>query len=268
MTEPTTSEHVDPDDEYLPSRTIAHSGRYYEQWVLTSASARRNYPPRVEPYDDGADEVMHVFEPNRSRATVIFIHGGYWEELAKEDFSYLAPELLKDKCRVVIPDYSLVPTVRLPQIVEQLQRCVATVARRYAEPLVVAGHSAGGHLAAMLHSTDWSEVGDEAPEIVAGIGLSGLYDLDPLRETSLQQNLALTDEEVADLSPVRRAPTTSAPFLTVVGELETDAFHGQSRALADAWGEVVLGPNSRPGHNHFTVCDELPRHVAEVLNRC
>ncbi|TDO91559.1 alpha/beta hydrolase [Enemella evansiae] len=270
MTDPASStdgSESQLDAEYLPSLTVPNADRYFQQWQLNSRSARSNYPHREEAYGSRPNETMDVFEPNRPRATVLFIHGGYWKGFYKEDFSYLAPELLANKCRVVIPSYDLAPEVTLTEIVDQVRRCASMVAEQWSDRLVVSGHSAGGQLAAMLHSTDWEQLpGLTAPKITATIGLSGLYDLEPLRYTSLQQTLNITDAEVAELSAVRRHPTTPAPFLAAVGQLETEAFHEQSRELSECWGAQVTGPRSMPGHNHFTVCDELPRLVAELIN--
>lgn len=255
------------DAEYLPSTTVPNSERYFEQWQANSRSTRNQYPYREEAYGTGPNETMDVFEPTRPRATVMFIHGGYWKAFYKDHFSYLAPELLAAKCRVIVPSYDLAPQVRLTAIVDQVRTCASAVAERWSEPLVISGHSAGGHLAAMLHSTDWDQYPQlTAPRITATIGLSGLYDLAPLRRTSLQATLHISDEEVAELSPVRRHPTTPAPFLAAVGALESGSFHEQSRRLAESWGAQVSGPRSMPGHNHYTVCDELPRLVAELIN--
>ncbi|GAB3624559.1 alpha/beta hydrolase [Mariniluteicoccus endophyticus] len=251
------------DDEYLPSRTVTGADSYVEQWVRNSDHARSRVAPTTLDYGDGANELVDLFEPRAPRGTVVFFHGGYWSELGRRDFSYIAPELTKDKWRVAVVDYDLAPSVSLTHIVDQARRSVAAIARSTDGPLVVTGHSAGAHLAAMVHATDWRAL-DVDPRIVAGIGMSGLYELEPLLATSVQNDIRLTGDEVAALSPARLRPQVEAPFELSVGELETGAFHAQSQRLADAWPGVARQPRALPGHNHFTICDELPRLVQDV----
>ncbi|GAB3706042.1 alpha/beta hydrolase [Mariniluteicoccus flavus] len=251
------------DEHYLPSRSVVGWEGFYDQWVRNSQHARTRHEPRTLAYGHDPSEVIDLFEPRNSRGTVVFIHGGYWSELGRRDFSYVAPELLKDRWRVAVIDYALAPAVTLTHIVDQVRLATATLARSYDQPLVITGHSAGGHLAAMMHATDWSPLGVQ-PQILAGVGMSGLYELAPLLETSVQNDVRLTGPEVATLSPARLTPTTRAPFLVAVGELEPAAFQAQSAALTQAWPGVATEPRPLPGHNHFTICDELARLVHEV----
>lgn len=263
MTQPHQPSILGGDEQYLPSLSVPGAEGFYGQWASNSTHARGRHEPRELAYGDGVNERMDVFEPKNPRGTVLFIHGGYWSELSRRDFSYVAPELVKDKWRVAVVDHDLAPDATLTHIVDQLRRAVVALAGQYAEPLVVSGHSAGGHLAAMLHATDWSAYGVE-PGIVAGIGISGLYELEPLTATSVQTDVQLTADEVAALSPARLAPTAAAPFHLVVGSLESAAFHGQADLLHERWPGVAQAPRELPGHNHFTVCDELARLVADA----
>lgn len=257
---------VGGDEQYLPSKSVPGADGFYEQWVRNSAHARATHEPTELAYG-GEGEVMDIFEPRgTARGTVVFIHGGYWSELGRLDFSYVAPELLKDKWRVAVVDYALAPAVTLTHIVDQVQRAVVALTRAYPEPLVVTGHSAGGHLAAMVHATDWSAHG-VTPEIIAGIGISGLYELEPLRATSVQRTVRLTDVEVATLSPARREPTSTAPFHLYLGALEPAAFQAQSALLAARWPGVAVAPLALDGHNHLTVCDELARLVHDATQK-
>jgi arylformamidase len=117
----------------------------------------------------------------------------------------------------------------------------------------------------MVHATDWAALHAEPPDIAAAIGISGLYDLEPLTRTSLQLVVDLTALEVETLSPVRVQPTTNAPFIVAVGALESAAFQEQSAGLVRAWPGVATGPVSLPGRHHFDVCDELLPLVERAL---
>lgn len=249
---------------YLPTTTTPNVTDYFDQWAADSARARAAHPPETLAYGSGQHETLDIFTAENATRTVLFIHGGYWRAFYKDHFSYLAPAILEDGYRLAVVSYDLCPAVTLTDIVAQVQQACLAVARAYADPIVVTGNSAGGHLAAILHSTDWAALGESDPGIVGAVGMSGLYELAPLRRTSLQETIALTDTEVLELSPARRRPTTSAPFLAVYGGEESEAFGWQSTNLAEHWGEVVVGPRSLPGHNHFTITDDLAVLVREV----
>lgn len=244
--------------EYMPSRRVPNAREYFAAWTRDSAAVRQAHPPTTLAYGPGEHETLDVFEPaGEARATLLWIHGGYWKAFYKEDFSSLAPPLLTAGVRVAVMSYDLLPGVPLRRIVQQARQAAAFVGQRFASPLIVAGHSAGAHLAAMIHCADWKAEGLPRPRIAGGIGISGLYDLSPLRRTELQPDLQLSGAEARDLSPVHHPPTTTAPFLVAVGGLESGAFHGQSAALAAAWPGVATAPQTLPGRHHFDAPDDL-----------
>jgi arylformamidase len=256
------------DLEYLPGLTVPNATELFDDWARRSAEVRAAIPPAELAYAQGVHEVMDVFSPAGGpvRATVLFIHGGYWRAFYKDHFSYLAPGLVEAGFRLAVVSYDLAPSVHVTNIVGQVRGAVLHLSRRFAEPLVVTGHSAGGHLAAIVHSTDWRTLGADPPRITAAVGISGLYDLEPLTRTSLQPVVDLTPLEVSALSPVRRRPTTEAPFLVALGALESPAFHDQSRALVGAWPGVAMGPMAVEGRHHFDVCDDLLPLTERALN--
>ncbi len=256
------------DLDYLPTLTVPGATGYFDEWARRSTEARAALPPTEVGYGRGAHETVDVFAPSSglARATVLFIHGGYWRAFYKDHFSYLAPALVEAGLRLAVVSHDLAPSVHVTDIVAQVRSAVLRVSRRFEDPLVVAGHSAGGHLAAVVHSTDWAALGADPPQIAAAVGISGLYDLEPLTRTSLQPVVDLTPLEVAALSPVRRRPSTDAPFLVAVGALESAAFHAQARALVDAWPGTAREPVSLEGRHHFDVCEELLPLVERALN--
>jgi arylformamidase len=130
----------------------------------------------------------------KSQAIVLFIHGGYWQALDPSFFSHMARGLNLRGVPVAVAGYDLCPQVEVGHIVWELQQAAAAIWRRYNLPVVAAGHSAGGQLSACLLATDWSNVDAKLPDHVvpAAYGISGLYNLKPLTETSLNKALGLT----------------------------------------------------------------------------
>ncbi|MBB6015235.1 alpha/beta hydrolase [Deinococcus radiopugnans] len=255
-------------DAYMPSRRVPDADALVAAWARNSAAVREACAPQQLAYGAGEHERLDVFSPEGAvRATLLFIHGGYWQAFYKDTFSYLAPPLLGAGLRVAIISYDLTPAVTLSRIVDQARRATAFVAAQFAGPLVVAGHSAGGHLAAMIHATDWAAEGLPGVTLAGGVGISGLYDLGPLRRTELQPALQLSEKEARALSPAFLHPTSAAPFIAAVGADESAAFLGQSLALAQAWPGVVGGVRQLPGRHHFDAPDELPRLALELLGQ-
>jgi arylformamidase len=218
-------------------------------------------------YGDGVLENLDVFLPPRPGAPVlVFVHGGYWRALDKGDVSFVAPAFSQAGAMVVVPNYALCPAVSLEHLTWQLVRALQWVwqnAAQYggdAQRVVVAGHSAGGHLAAMLLSCRWKQVNEVLPaQLVGGaLSISGLFDLEPLRHTPfLQSDLQLTPASVRRLSPAF-FPRPRGKLYATVGAAESDEFLRQNQLIRDQWG-----PTSVPvcetvvGRDHFTVLHDL-----------
>ncbi len=268
------------DAQYNNRARIAEHPQIFERWATTSARAREQLSPRLDlPYGDSPNETLDVFPSAAGNAPVlVFIHGGWWRSLDKRDHSFLAPPFVDHGAMVVLPNYALCPAVSIETIALQMTRALVwtyrNAARHGGDParIVVAGHSAGAHLAAMLLSCRWSEVApDLPPQLVnSALAISGVYDLEPLRGTPfLQADLRLTPGAVRRLSPVRFPPPAGRLF-AVVGGAESDEFLRQNRLIREAWGErAVPVCESVPGANHLDVLDGLvdPRARLHVLVR-
>jgi len=191
----------------------------------------------------------------------LFVHGGYWQGLDRSFFSHLARGLNARGVTVAIPSYDLCPAVPVATIVDQIRAACAHLWRRFERPMVVAGHSAGGHLAACMLATDWSAVdgGLPAAPVRAGYALSGLFELEPLVGTSVNGALRLDVAEARRLSPLRWAPPRGLVLDAVVGGAESDEYLRQSRTIAAAWGEAGVRTRCEvvEGANHFTVVAPL-----------
>jgi len=202
-------------------------------------------------YGPGARQAMDIFWPAAGRDTplAMFLHGGYWQSLDRAWFSHLAAGLTARGVAVAMPSYDLCPTVTLAELIEQVRGAAAFLYRRHGRAMTAFGHSAGGHLTAMLMATDWPARGLPAGMIAAGLSISGLFDLVPLIETTVNDALRLDADEARRLSPLL-LPSPGLPFHAVVGGAEGPEYERQSRRIAEAWGgtwEVVAGAN------HFVV---------------
>ena len=223
---------------------------------------------------------MFAPEAQRAAPVLVFVHGGWWRSLDKRDHSFLAPPFARRGAIVVVPNYALCPAVSVEQIALQMVRALAwthsNAARFGGDParIVVAGHSAGGHLAAMMLCCSWRAVANDGarrlPALLVGsaLAISGLFDLAPLRRTPyLQVDLRLTPAAVRRLSPARLAPPAGRLY-AVVGADESDEFLRQTALICGAWGaRAVPVCEGIPGADHFTALDALadPRQRLHAL---
>ncbi len=208
---------------------------------------------------------LDLFWPDQRRGACIamFIHGGYWQGMDRSFSSHLARGLLAHGVAVAMPSYDLCPNVSMAFIVEQLRVCAGFLARRHGGPVLAIGHSAGGHLAAMIMATDWAERGIPAHPAPNALALSGLFDLAPLVRTSINRPLHLDESTARALSPVLLG-APSGRIHAAVGGLEGREYERQSRDIATAWDgswEVL------PGQDHFTIVSELTNPESGVVRK-
>ncbi|HEY0836224.1 MAG TPA: alpha/beta hydrolase [Azospirillum sp.] len=196
----------------------------------------------------------------------VFIHGGYWRGLSKDEFSFLADLFVGDGVAVATVGYGLCPDVTLEELTGHVRDAVVWLAAHAgdygadARRMVLAGHSAGGHLTAEMLSTDWTAHGLPRDLIKGGIGIAGLYDLEPVRHTSVQEQLRLDADSARRASPIHHIPAPPAPPLVLaVGGAGTAEELRQQAAYAAAWRaagndveEIVV-----PDAHHFSVVDRL-----------
>lgn len=256
------------DLQYNNRARVPEHPQILERWSVASEFARAHGSRRIGvAYGSTPAETLDVFPTPRANAPVlVFIHGGWWRTLDKSDQSFIAPVFNQAGALVVIPNYGLCPAVTIETIALQLTRALVWTCRNAAlyggdpQRIVVAGHSAGGHLAAMMLSCDWRAIDPKLPaRLVRGaLSISGVFDLEPIRHTPfLKGDLRLTPASVQRLSPVR-FPRPSGPLYATVGGLESEEFLRQNQAIRDAWGaKSVPVCETVAGTNHFDVLRAL-----------
>jgi arylformamidase len=253
---------------YNPRLVVTDYQQSFDRWERDSERARANLDGYLDvPYGPAVSETMDIFRAQgKSRGLVVFIHGGYWRALDKKNFSFVAPALVREGITVAVPNYALCPAVQVEDIVMQMVRACAWLYRNgsnFGTPagkLYVCGHSAGGHLAAMLLCCLWSRYSADLPEKVvsAAVSISGLYDLTEIvKVPSVNGDVRLTEKSALKVSPAFLPPATNAPFCTAVGSEENEGFHIQNRLIAEKWGKALCADIRCPGANHFTVLDQL-----------
>ncbi|MFN3629105.1 MAG: alpha/beta hydrolase, partial [Casimicrobiaceae bacterium] len=187
---------------------------------------------------------------------LIFIHGGYWQWTHRHDWSFIARPWVESASAVAIIGYRQAPEVTVPEIAQAIEHAVvvlwqeAPALRLDRARFVLSGHSAGGHLAAWCQTVDWPTHGLPHEPFCAAVGLSGVYDLEPLVPIPLNAGLRLTRESALASSPVYRQRTTTCPFHAVVGGGELEEFHRQNRLPAAHWSGVIT--DSIGDEDHFS----------------
>ncbi len=249
---------------------------HFAHWKSASQQARQMLKAQLDvPYGDGPNETLDIFPAAKANApVVIFIHGGYWRSLDKSDHSFVAPALRDMGACVVVVNYALCPgtpeqAVTIPDIALQMAQATAWVWRHIAahggdrNNITVMGHSAGGHLAAMLLACDWKKVGRDLPAALAckAMSISGLFDLEPVRKTPfVQGDLRITPAQVRMASPAKWQRPRKGVLYTVVGGDESPEFLRHNRLIHQAWGpKTVPVCEDLPGLNHFSVVTALTR---------
>jgi arylformamidase len=231
-------------------------------WARDAQAYREAQQGRLQviPYGSGERHRMDLFSGDGKGAIAVFIHGGYWQALDGSFFSHLAAGLNAHGIDVAVPSYDLCPNVSVADIVEQMRTATRELAK-LGRPLVMSGHSAGGHLAACLLATDWRALDAALPDglVTSVYSISGLFDLRPLVPTSINNALKLDDASAKAASPLFWEPPLRGTLDAVVGGNESAEYFRQSRIMVDTWGAAGIPARfgTVPDANHFTAIAPL-----------
>jgi arylformamidase len=251
------SADVDYEVEYNNRARVPEHPGIIAGWASDAKAYREAHQAELHviPYGAGIRNTIDFFAGDGSGPIVMFIHGGYWQALDGSFFSHLAGGLNAHGIDVAIPSYDLCPAVAIADIIEQMRNAARELAK-LGRPLVISGHSAGGHLAACLLATEWRTLDPSLPEnlVPAAYAISGLFDLRPLVPTSINTPLKLDDATARAVSPLFWKPPAGRMLDAAVGANESAEYLRQSRTIAEDWGAagVTTRFETVPGANHFT----------------
>lgn len=252
-----TLSHLQPDVHYLPV------------WAELSAAFRTTANGQIDlAYGDGERDRLDYFPAANARSapTLIFIHGGWWQKGDKSVYSFLAEPFLAKGISFLALNYDFCPNVRMTQIVDQVFKSMAWIDDNIErmggnrDKLVIAGHSAGGHLGGMMTTVDPAPGTKRVrPGMLKGaVLLSGIFDLEPLMDTTINDALRLDAEEARVQSPVRRALNLSGRLVVGCGDDESSEFNRQSDAYVAAHrsADIDVTRVGAPAH-HFGIINVL-----------
>jgi arylformamidase len=241
---------------------------HFDLWERESERVRATLHCMLDiAYGDSPGQTLDIFPAQTLGAPmIVFIHGGYWQGLDKKSFSYVAEPLVAAGAAVAVINYDLAPQIGMDEIVRQVRQSLVWVFRNAASfngegaRLHVSGHSAGGHLTAMMMAVDWEAERDLPTDVIkGGCSISGLFDLEPIRLCYLNEVLGMDSEVALRNSPTHLSPGRGAPLIAAVGGEETNEFLRQNSEFAAAWKAKGCSVRKMelPGLNHFTIVEEL-----------
>ncbi len=262
---------LDLNIEYNARRTVLDHEEISARWDERAAVYRDEAACELDIAYAGTERSKYDFFPapgaGPGTPLAVFIHGGYWRARSAKTFSHIARGLNARGICAAIPSYDLVPNVTVPQIIDQMRVFLVKLWEKTGRYPVVAGHSAGGHLASAMLATDWSEI-EGAPEalVTCAFALSGIFDLEPILKIDVNDDVRLTPQSAREASTLHwPSPRDGLKLVAAVGALESEVFKEQSRRVAEVWGGRGMACDTLevPGCHHLSVVDAVstPDHM-------
>ncbi|MEI6799235.1 MAG: alpha/beta hydrolase [Pseudomonadota bacterium] len=252
------------DQAYQNGAYIPGAEAYPPRWTAAAQTFRESLGARAvvgQPYGPDPRQAFDLFSPQgQPKGLMVFIHGGYWRAFDRDIWSHLAAGALGRGWACAMPSYTLAPAARIAQMTSEVAQAIRAASALVAGPVVVTGHSAGGHLAARMGCADQA-----LPQVRRVVPISPLAELEPLRQTAMNADLRLDADEVARESPARLALRTDCSAHVWVGGEERPAFLWQARTLSEAWAcPWTVAPNL----HHFNVIDGLADPDSSLMTAC
>jgi arylformamidase len=269
------------DRAYSPSAMVPSIDPFLRRYAEQSAAVRAVFDPArwsTERYGATLPQSLDLFRPETLPAPLlVFFHGGYWQALSKDDASFPAQTLAAEGCAYATVNYTLAPEAGMDAIVEECRAALAflwSARERFdldARGIVIAGHSAGAHLAAMMLTTAWAERAIDPAFIKGALLLGGVYDLEPIRQSYVNDALGLDEVTARRNSPLFDVPRVACPVVVTWAERDTHEFKRQSCELASRWAQhgSALASFEQTNVNHFDslfdLCNPITRLAQETL---
>ncbi len=256
---------MDYDRAYANGPFIPGGETFPPRWTQDAAAFRAALGQRVRtaiPYGPKPRNQLDLFLPEGApKGLLVFVHGGYWLRFGREMWSHLAAGALARGWASAIPSYTLAPEARISAMTEEIARAVEVAASLVAGPVVVTGHSAGGHLSARMGCADVSL----STAVKRVVPISALADLEPISLTAMNADLKLDAAEIAAESPASLSMRPGVQAHVWVGAQERPAFLWQARLLSEAWS-CPWTPEA--GRHHFNIIDGLMEPTSPLMSVC
>ena len=262
MTDQAEMDRAAADRAYANAAFIAGGEAYPARWAAQAEAFRAAVRGDLDqPYGPGERQRFDLFHPQaRPRGLMVFVHGGYWLRFGRADWSHLAAGALARGFACAMPSYTLAPAAPMAGMTQEIAVAIRAAAARVTGPVVVTGHSAGGHLAARMGCSDV-----DLPQVVRVVPISPLSDLAPIMATAMQADLRLTDAGCAAQSPARLPLRQGCAAHVWVGGQERPAFLWQARTLSEAWDCPWTVAS---GRHHFDVIADLTDPASALMEVC
>ena len=253
------------DDAYNNSKAVANSAEILAAWAHRSQEFRAAHASHLDiSYGSNVRQTYDYFSAGNQSPVVAFIHGGFWQNRAKTDFTFIVPAFIDAGISVAMMGYTLAPEAKMAQIVQDIRLGLRAVsqkieARRASNPGIwLSGWSAGGHLTAMAL---------DEPCVIGGTAISGIFDLEPMRHCYLNEKLSLDEANATKFSPIK-LPVPNGKILDLfVGGAELPAMQAQTTEFAQ-YRTTVNGPGifeNLSELNHYTILDEMANAQGRIL---
>ncbi|MCR4266973.1 alpha/beta hydrolase [Nitratireductor sp. ZSWI3] len=266
---------TDWDDAYANGANIPGGERWPQAWVEPARAYRERLAAegRAEldvAYGEGARNRFDLFRPEGKPAgLVVFIHGGFWLKLDKSFWSHLAAGAVDSGYAVAMPSYTLCPENTISGITAEIGLAVTAAAERIDGPLLLTGHSAGGHLATRMACTDSPLPAPVRARLRHVLSISGVHDLRPMMRTAMNEGLKIDEREALAESPALLSPLPDLRLTCWAGASERGEFLRQNALLANVWTGLgaVTAVVEEPDRHHFDVIDGLADSQHQMV-RC